>query len=357
MDDRETLVMTPGPTALPEEVRTAMARPIQNPDIEPEFTEFYRDLLDKLAAVYDTADDIVVLAGEGMLGLEASVASLIEPGQTVLCLANGIYGAGFADLVETDAGDPIVPEIAPTEGFDPEAGADAVEKHEPAAATMVHCETPTGVLNDLDGVPSVLDEAAVLTICDAVSSLGGTPVPDGIDVCLGASQKCFSAPPGLATLSVSEAAWKRVANTEQRSFYLSLDPWCDLDFERPPTAFPYTHSVSDLYALDTALDRLLAEGVDTVFERHERAAEHCRERGRDLGLELYPPEELTSPTVTAFEVENASEVQRRVTAEGVVLATGLGEYSESVLRVGHMGYNAEVETVDRAMDALALVTE
>lgn len=357
MDDRETLVMTPGPTALSEEVRTAMARPIQNPDIEPEFTEFYRDLLDKLAAVYDTADDVVVLAGEGMLGLEASIASLIEPGQTVLCLANGIYGAGFADLVETHGGDPIVHEIAPTEGFDPEVVADAVEKHDPAVTTMVHCETPTGVLNDLGRVLSVLDEADVLTVCDAVSSLGGTEVPtESIDICLGASQKCFSAPPGLATLSVSEAAWERIEAVEQRSLYLNLEPWRDLGFEEPPAAFPYTHSVSDLYALDAALDRLLAEGIQNVFQRHERAAAHCRERGRELGLMPFTSDR-SSPTVTAFAVENASDLQRRTAEEGVVLATGLGEYSESVLRVGHMGYNAEIETVDRAMDALAVVTE
>ncbi|MCL7417236.1 MAG: alanine--glyoxylate aminotransferase family protein [Halalkalicoccus sp.] len=357
MDDRETLVMTPGPTALPEDVREAMARPIQNPDVEPEFTEFYRDLLEKLGRVYDTDDDLVVLAGEGMVGLEAGVASLIEPGDTVLCLANGIYGAGFGDLVELHDGESVLHEVPPTEGFDPEAVKEAVEKHDPDVATMVHCETPTGVLNDLDGVLEILDEAGVLTICDAVSSLGGTDVPtEYIDVCLGASQKCFSAPPGLATLSVSEAAWERIGALDQRSFYLNLEPWRDLGFEKPPAAFPYTHSVSDLYALDAALDRLLDEGLEGVFERHERAAAHCRERGRGLGLEPFAPESA-SPTVTAFAVEDATDLQRRVVEEGVVLATSLGEYSDEILRVGHMGYNAETERVDRAMDALAAVLD
>ncbi|ADJ14627.1 pyridoxal-phosphate-dependent aminotransferase family protein [Halalkalicoccus jeotgali] len=357
MDDRETLMMTPGPTALPEEVREAMARPIQNPDIEPAFSEFYGDFLGKLARVYGTDDDLVVLAGEGMVGLEASVASLIEPGDTVLCLANGIYGAGFGDLVSLHGGEPVLHEVSPTEGFDPEAVREAVEEHEPDVATMVHCETPTGVLNDFDGVLDVFDEAGVLTICDAVSSLGGVEVPtESIDICLGASQKCFSAPPGLATLSVSEAAWERIEAIEQRSFYLNLEPWRDLGFEDPPAAFPYTHSVSDLYALDAALDRLLDEGIGTVFERHARAAAHCRERGRDLGLEPFASEH-SSPTVTAFAVENADTLRERVATEGVVLATGLGEFSESVLRVGHMGYNAEIGRVDRAMDALEAVLD
>ncbi|MFC6903886.1 alanine--glyoxylate aminotransferase family protein [Halalkalicoccus tibetensis] len=358
MDDRETLVMTPGPTALPESVREAMARPIHNPDVEPEFTELYRDLLEKLGEVYGTDDDLVVLAGEGMVGLETGVDSLIEEGDTVLCLANGIYGAGFADLVESHGGEPVVHGAEPTEGFDPEAVREAVEEHDPAVATMVHCETPTGVLNELDGVLEVLDQRDVLSVVDAVSSLGGTEVPtEHIDIGLGATQKCLSSPPGLATLSVSDAAWERVAAVEQDSFYLNLEPWRDLGLDDPPAAFPYTHSVSNCYALDASLDLLLEEGREDVFERHAEAAEHCRERGRELGLEPFSAE-LASPTVTAFAVEGrAEELRERVAEEGVVLATGLGEYAEDLLRVGHMGYNADIERVDRTMDALDAALE
>ncbi len=357
-EPRDRLIMTPGPTALPPAVQEAMARPIHNPDIEPEFTDFYRDLLDKLASVYHTDDDPVVLAGEGMLGLEASVASLIEPGETVLCLSNGLFGAGFGDLVETHGGKAVVHEGTP-EGFDPGAVADAVEEHDPAVATMVHCETPAGLLNDLDPVLSVLDDEGVISVVDAVSSLGGAPLPEGIDICLGASQKCFSAPPGLATLSVSEAAWAKIGATEQDSFYASLDPWRDFDFGDLPAAFPYTHSASNLYALDASLDRLLDEGLDAVFDRHEAVAAHCRERGRELGLEVVPPEERSSPTVTAFEVEGqASEIQHRIADEhGIVLATGLGESADDVLRIGHMGYNADRERVEQTMDALAVALE
>ncbi|WP_336364273.1 pyridoxal-phosphate-dependent aminotransferase family protein [Halalkalicoccus salilacus] len=359
-DQGDRLVMTPGPTALPPEVREAMARPIHNPDVEPAFTEFYRDLLEKLGEVYRTDDDPVILAGEGMLGLEASVASLVAPDETVLCLSNGLFGAGFADLVETHGGEAVLHEVPADEGFDVEAVEEAIETHDPAVATMVHCETPTGVLNDLDGVLAALDEAGVLTVVDAVSSLGGTPVPTrGIDVCLGASQKCLSSPPGLSILSVSDDAWRKVAETEQDSFYASLEPWRELSFDDPPAPFPYTHSVSNLYALEASIDRLLEEGVESAFERHEAAAARCRERGRELGLEPHPPEELASPTVTAFAVEGrAGELQRRLAEDhGVVLSTGLGERADDLLRVGHMGYNADERKVERAMDALAAVLE
>ncbi len=349
--------MTPGPTALPPEVREALAREPVNPDVEAAFTDDYRRLLEKLADVYGTDDDVVVLGGEGMLGLEAAVASLVAPDETVLCLANGVYGAGFADLVETHGGDPVVHEVDPAEEFAADDVARLVDEHDPAVATMVHCETPTGLLNDLGAALDVLDDAGVVTVVDAVSSLGGAPVPvDAIDVCLGASQKCFSSPPGLATLSVSDRAWARVDETPQDSFYLSLEPWREVELESgEPTLLPYTPPVSNLNALEASLDRLLDEGLDAVHDRHARVAEHCRARGREMGLELFPPAARASPTVTAFHVPGEAERLQRTLADehDVVLATGIGEHADDVLRVGHMGYNAETERVDRAMDALA----
>ncbi|MDG5777086.1 alanine--glyoxylate aminotransferase family protein [Haloarculaceae archaeon H-GB2-1] len=360
--DSTKLRMTPGPTELPPEVLKAMSRPIPNPDVEPEFTAFYRRLLGKLGTVYGTDDDLLVLAGEGMLGLEASVASVVDPGESVLCLANGVFGAGFADLVELHGGEAVVHETSDRTGFDVGTVESLLEDSEFAAATMVHCETPTGLLNDLDEILAACRDAGVLTIVDAVSSLGGTPVPvEQIDVCLGASQKCFSSPPGLSTLSVSDRAWEAVEATEQSSFYTSLEPWHGIDLDTDEAVLqPYTPSVSNLAALDASLDRLLDEGVDAVHERHAAVAEYCRERGRDLGLEPYPDSRASwSPTVTAFEVPGRAEtLQRRLAEEhDVVVATGLGDHADDVLRIGHMGYNAERDRVERTMDALATVLE
>jgi aspartate aminotransferase-like enzyme len=361
-NENDELLMTPGPTAVPPDVLDAMARPPVNPDVQAEFSPFHRDLLDKLARVYDTDDDVLALSGEGMLGLEASVASLVAPGDEVLCLANGIFGEGFAEFAEMHGGDPVVHDVPADAGLDAEAVKETVENHDFAVATMVHCETPTGVLNDFEEILGVLQDAGVLTVVDAVSSLGGTPVPtDGIDVCLGASQKCFSSPAGLTTVSVSDAAWAKVEETDQDTFYASLAPWRDAEIpEDSAPHLPYTHAVSNLYALDASLDRLLDEGLASVYDRHESVAERCRERGRDLGLEPFAADEsLWSPTVTAFRADGrASDLQERLENDhGVVLATGLGDMADDVLRVGHMGYNADAHRVERAMDALAAVLD
>jgi aspartate aminotransferase-like enzyme len=352
-------LMTPGPTAVPPEVRKAMGRQIQNPDVDPEFNVLYRELTNDLARVYDTDDDVVVLGGEGMLGLEAAVASLVDPGDEVLCLANGPFGEGFADFVELYGGEPVVYEASWRGGFDVETVKDYVEGNDLAVATMVHCETPTGLLNDLDEILGTLSDAGVLTIVDAVSSLGGTPVPTNADAVIGASQKCFSAPPGLTTLSISDEAWATIEATERRSFYTSLELWRDPDLDEPH-AFPYTHLVSNCYGLDVAVQRLREEGFASVYRRHETVAEECRKRGAKLGLDPYPADEsLYSPTVTAFEVDaNASLIVEEVLADhDIRLATGLGEIADDVIRVGHMGYAADGERVVAAMEALGEVLE
>lgn len=354
------MLFTPGPTAVPPSVREAMAREQPNPDIGPAFKARYDDLCEKLATIYETAHEVVVLGGEGILGLEAAIACLVGPGDRVLCISNGLYGDGFADFVEAYDGDPELVSVPYDAGYDLDGVAGALEAADDAdepfsVATMVHCETPTGTLNDLEPVLDLLDDHGILSVVDAVSSLGGTHVPtERIDVCLGASQKCFSAPPGLTTAAISERAWEAMEEREPQSLYTNFLPWRDVTEE-----FPYTHLTANVAALDAAVDRLLEEGLDSVYARHETAAERCRERGSELGLECYPEPERRSPTVTAFRLPgDAKRVQRRVADEkDVILATGLGDLADDILRIGHMGFNADVEKVDEAMDAVASVLE
>ncbi|WP_092565360.1 alanine--glyoxylate aminotransferase family protein [Halorubrum sp. SD626R] len=369
------MLMTPGPTAVPDPVREAMSRELINPDVDPEFGRIYDRLTDRLATVYEVrpgesgggdelegsdegdapSRDVVVPGGEGILGLEAAIASLVEPGTEVLCLSNGLYGDGFADFVESYGGEATLVSADYDDSL-PLAALESVLADGNAdfeVATLVHCETPTGTLNDISPALDLLEEADgdILTVVDAVSSLGGVRVPtERIDVCLGASQKCFSAPPGLTTAAISDRAWAAMEDRDPHSLYTNFLPWRDTS-----AGFPYTHLTTEVVALDTALGLWLDEGLDAVRERHRAAAARCRERGAELGLEPYPEPERSSPTVTAFEVPGRAEaLQERLREErDVLVATGLGELSDDILRVGHMGHAARVERVDETMDALA----
>ena len=354
------MLFTPGPTAVPPAVREAMAQPQPNSAVQSAFADRYDRLCENLQEVYDTDHDVIVPGGEGILGLEAAIASLVAPGDRVCCISNGLYGDGFAEFVTDYDGEPELVSAPYDEGYDLDAIETALaaadESGDPfTAATLVHCETPTGTVNDLEPVLDLLAEYDVLSVVDAVSSLGGTPVPtDRIDVCLGASQKVFSAPPGLTTVAVSDRAWDAMEAREPTSLYTNLLPWRDVS-----DGFPYTHLDANVAALDVAVERLVDEGREAVYERHDRAAARCRERGAELGLELYPDETRSSPTVTAFHVPGeANAIQQRVDRDhDIVLATSLGELADDILRVGHMGYNADVEKVDRVMDAIGAVLD
>jgi len=349
------MLFTPGPTAVPPEVREAMADPQPNSSVQPEFADRYEQLCENLQTVYDTEHDVIVPGGEGILGLEAAIASLVAPGDRVLCISNGLYGDGFADFVDDYDGEPELVSAPYDEGYDLDAIEAALAEADAAgdqflAATLVHCETPTGTLNDLEPVLDLLDEYDVLSVVDAVSSLGGTPVPtDRIDVCLGASQKVFSAPPGLTTAAISDRAWEAMENRAPTTLYTNLLPWRDVS-----EGFPYTHLDANIAALDTAVSRLVDEGNEAVYDRHRRAAKRCRERGAELGVDLYPDEARSSPTVTAFHIPGeAKRIQQRVEEDhDIVLATSLGDLADDILRVGHMGFNADVDKVDRVMDAI-----
>ncbi len=345
------MLMTPGPTEVPHRVRNAMAKGIQNPDIDPEFASFYSELEEKLKKIYRTQDDVLVLAGEGILGLEASIASLMDKGDKVICISNGIFGDGFADLVKMYGGEPTLCKVPYNEEIDVDMVETALEDNDHKIVTMVHCETPTGVINDLEPILQRSKEQGVITVVDAVSSLGGCSVPvDMMDVCIGGSQKCFSSPPGLTTVSLSPDAWDRIMERDASTLYTSFKIWREMWYENGE--FPYTHMVSNLYGLDASLDLILEEGLEDVFHRHRVCSELCIELGQDMGLELYPEDKkISSPTVTAFKLDGrAVEVQRDLARKhDIWVATSLGQLKNDVLRVGHMGHNARRDKVEKTM--------
>jgi len=299
--------------------------------------------------------DIVVPGGEGILGLEAAIASLVEPGTEVLCLSNGLYGDGFADFVADYGGEATLVSADYDDSL-PLAELESVladDDREFDLATMVHCETPTGTLNDLGPALDLLDEA------EGRSSPSSTP-----------SRR--SAASGAADRTDRRLS-RRLSEVLQRAagahYRRDQRPRVGGDggagpafavHKFPPVArhcrgFPYTHLTTEVVALDAALGLLVVEeGLDAVRERHRAAATRCRERGAELGLEPYPAPGRSSPTVTAFHVPGrAEELQRRLREErDVLVATGLGELADDILRIGHMGHNARISRVDEAMDAL-----
>lgn len=357
----DRFILTPGPTEIPGRVRAAMVRETTNPDLDEAFVEFYDEVRRKLKLVLGVSkSSLYVMVGEAMLGLEAAVANTVKRGDKVLVVANGVFGEGFADIVKMYGGEPVVLQLDWRRSADPGVLERALEINKSVeAVTLVHCDTPSAILNDLKTLSNVVGGFGPLLIVDAVSSVGGVEVDVdgwGIDILIGGSQKVLNAPAGLTILTVSEEAWERVDRVGYSGFYLGLRQWRDmLDGKR---VFPYTFSESLLYALSESLDMLLEEGMPEVYRRHLVAREASWAALEALGLEPYP---LTisdsSPTVTAIMVPEGVDEKalRRLCWDkyGVLIGGSWGRLEGKVVRIGHMGVQASLSHVVVGYTALA----
>ena len=357
-------LMTPGPTQVRENVRLARAKGCSNPDIDPRFYDFYKESCLKIGELLQTKEDVLILSGEGILGLEAACASLTEPGDRVLVIDNGIFGEGFADFVTMYGGQPILFKGERTRAIDFEALKVFLEKdNDFKYATMVHCDTPSGVLDPIDRICPLLKEHGIITVVDSVASMGGESLLTDewkVDIALGASQKCISAPPGLTLLSISQDAWAVMENrkTPIPSYYANLALWKNYYKDQ---WFPYTMPISDIEGLRVAIDNILEEGLENVQARHSQVGEYTRERAQGAGLELYL-EDGFSNTVTVLKlpdyIKGTQPILDYMLRNHNIMATGsFGYLQDKVIRIGHMGENAYLSKVKITMDVLIEAVE
>lgn len=356
---KDTLLMTPGPTFVNESVRNAMSQPITNPDLDTDFYDFYKETCARLQRFLQTKNDVLILNGEGILGLEAACASLIEPGDKVLCIDNGIFGAGFIDFVEIYGGEVTRLQADYRTAIDVDALSEFLrDNHDFKAATLVHCETPSGITNPIGQIAPLLHSYGILTIVDSVSAMGGEPLLTDeweIDIVLGGSQKCLSAPPGLTIISISTPAWNAIKNrkTPIAGFYCNLGIWKNW-YENQ--WFPYTQPISEIYALREAVDQVLADKF--ILDRHANIAEALRKSLVESGLSLYP-ESGFSNTVTTILVPDGipftTLYQEMLEDHHIMMGGAFGYLKDQVFRIGHMGENCYDEKVFRTLRALDTV--
>lgn len=347
-------LMTPGPTQVSEEVMRARAEVFRNPDIDEIFVEEYKQLCDKISALLETKNETFILGGEGILGLEAACASLIEPGDKVLVIDNGIYGRGFADFVKMYGGVATMYSCDYQETIDVDELKKYLENnHDFKAATLVHGDTPSGMLNDAAAISKALKQYGILTIVDSVSAMFGEKLcVDDIDILCGGSQKVISAPPGLTINVVSDAAKQAIIKrkTPIASFYANLKVFFNYYEEK---WFPYTMPASDINGLKVAIDKI-EEDVN-IYDRHRSIGEAVRKTITAAGLKLYLKSGFSN-TVTVFEVpENttAEDIINVMKKDYNILITGSFDCLKGkVIRIGHMGNNANKEDIIAVMGAL-----
>lgn len=349
-------MMTPGPTMVADSVMEARSREFGNPDVDIEFCEEYHRICLELADLLHTKNSVYILNGEGILGLEAACASLTEPGDKVLVIDNGIFGKGFADFVTLYGGKPELYTVDYRRPVDKGELESFLENHHDYKyATVVHCDTPSGVLNDISEICPLLKSYGILTVVDSVAAMFGEELMVDewkVDIACGGSQKALSAPPGLTFVSVSGDAMQTMKQrkTPIASFYCNL-----LTFEHyyEEKWFPYTMPISDIYGLAEAV-RLVKADAGRI-ERHQKIAEAVRETLTAAGLTLYLRDGFAS-TVTAVEVPEEVTDQAIIDTmkqkHNILIAGCFDVLAGKVFRLGHMGNNANREDVGEMLTAL-----
>ncbi len=350
---RPARLFLPGPTEVSDEVLQAQAGRLIG-HRGPEISALLDAIQTRLRTVFQTGHRVYVSTSSATGMFEA--AARCGVGRRALCCVNGAFSARWAeviagnglehDVLEVDWGEPITADFV----------ADALERADYDAVTVVHNETSTGVTSPVGEIAAAVRESApdALVLVDTVSSLGGIDVPVdawGVDVCLTGGQKCLALPPGLSFAAVSDRALERARTIEGRGWYFD---WVVFERYLERSQTPATPAVTLLYALDLQLDRILAEGLDARFARHTAMAERVRSWALER-MDVLAREGYRSDSVTA--VRNTRDVRipelNRHLADTVDMqvSNGYGKMADVTFRIGHMGDHT-VEEVDTLLEGI-----
>ncbi|MCQ4159523.1 aminotransferase class V-fold PLP-dependent enzyme [Roseomonas sp. GC11] len=336
----------PGPTNVPDKV----LRALDNPTMDhrgPDFGLLGQRVLEKVKAVFKTTQPVVIYPASGTGAWEAALVNTLSPGDAVLMCETGQFAFLWREMAERLG---LKPEFIATD-WRRAADVPAIEArlradagHAIKAVCVVHNETSTGCTSRIDEVRAAMDAAGhpALLLVDTISSLGSIDYRHdewGVDVTIAGSQKGLMLPPGLSFNAVGPRALKAAETARlPRSFW----DWRPMIAANATGYFPYTPATNMLYALDTALDLLLAEGLENVFARHDRHAEATRRAVRAWGLEVQcaEPRHFSSALTAVRLPEGHSANALRATILerfNMSLGNGLGRLNDRVFRIGHLG--------------------
>jgi aspartate aminotransferase-like enzyme len=346
---RKSLLMIPGPTPCPDVVLRALSTPMIN-HRGPEYMAMQRELIAGLQAVFRTGSDCLIFPASGTGGLEAAVVNTLSPGDRVLALVIGAFGDRFAQIAAAHGAEVQRLDVEWGRAVDPSQVADllrADRERAIRAVLLTHNETSTGVLNDVRTIAGLAREHGALLLVDAISGMLTAELETdawGLDVVVAGSQKAFMIPPGLTFVSVGERAWAAHQTARMGRFYFDFSQM-RRSMERDQT--PYTPALPQLFALREALALIQAEERSQMIARHRRLALACRAGARASGLEPLSGDDCFSHSVTAIRnppgVDGKALRARLRERHGVIVAGGQGPLTETIFRIGHLGYVAPTD--------------
>ena len=337
---KHDVLLTPGPTPLPPEVREALARPIIHHRTS-RYRAIFKRTLAGMQAVMQTANPVICFTSSGTGAMEAAVVNLLSPGDEAIVVLGGKFAERWEQLCKVYGIKTVTVPVAYGEAVDPQQVAAALASHPGAKAVFATlCETSTGVVHDIQALAALTRKSPAVLVVDAISGLLADECRTdawGIDVVVTGSQKGLMLPPGLAFISLSGRAWALADQAKTPRFYTDLRLYRK-SLEDDDT--PFTSAVSTVVALDEALTRILKQGVPQMLQRCALMARAARAGVEALGLGLFAKRPSNGVTAVAVPpgVDGKQLTKLMYDRSQVMVAGGQGEMAGKVFRIAHMGY-------------------
>jgi len=360
LDPSPRLLLGPGPSLVAPRVLRALAAPMVG-HLDPEFMVILADIQALLRMAFQTENPLTLaVSGTGTSAMEAALANLVEPGEQVLACVQGFFGDRLAEIARRVGGDVRRLEVPWGQTFEVEVIEQALRERPARVVTLVHAETSTGARQpEIAAIAEACHRQGGLLVLDCVTSLGGLPVEIDawqVDIAYSAAQKCLSAPPGMAPITVSPRAEEKIRARKSPipTFYLDLTLlgryWSDAP------AYHHTAPISLAYALREALRLVNEEGLAARFDRHRQNGLRLWQGLEDLDLPLLVPEAVRLPSLStpklAPGIDDAAVRRRLLNDYNIEIAGGFGPLAGAIWRIGLMGHSSRPENVITLLGAL-----
>ncbi|MDO8527852.1 MAG: alanine--glyoxylate aminotransferase family protein [Deltaproteobacteria bacterium] len=340
MKIKKDYLLAPGPTPVPPQVASAGAWPLIH-HRTPQFRAIIKEVADGLKYLFQTKEPVYFMSASGTGMMEAAVANLMSPGETMIVAEGGKFGERWSEIGKAFGCNVVITKVEYGKAITPKQIEETLQKNPKARAVFTQLsETSTGCVYDVEAIGKVVSKTDALFVVDGISGLGAEPCyPDkwNIDCLLTGSQKGVMLPPGLGFITVSTKGWKKVEEAKCPRFYFDLRAY-KKSLEQDDA--PWTPAISLLFQLHEALKLIKSETMEGMWSRHAWLAEATRAGMKGLNLELFAerPGNILTSVKTPSGLDGEKIVQIMRDDLGVSIAGGQGSMKGNVLRIAHLGY-------------------
>lgn len=375
IDPPQRLLMGPGPVNAHPRVLRAMSADLLG-QFDPEMTGYMEQVMSLYRPIFGTRNRWTMLVdGTARAAIEASLVSLVSPGDTVLVVNFGRFGLLLTEILSRIGAlihtvDAPWGEVVPMEAI-----AAAIARTSPALVATIHGDTSTTMAQPLDGFGALCRAAGALSYVDATATLGGMEVAADrwdVDVVTGGLQKCLGGPSGSAPITISDAAAERIFSRRHVEQGLRRDDMADgtglrigsnyfdlamiMDYWSEKRLNHHTEATSMLYAARECARVALGEGLYTRFDRHARAGRAMTAGLRAMGLTVFGEDAHRMTNVTGVYIPEGVDGEAVRTAMRdlfeIEIGSAFGPLQGRIWRLGAMGYNAMRHKVLTTLAAL-----